>query len=205
MNCPNCGSTAVQPTGYCGACGQAATSPTAPPAPPAAPQASWPPQPYGDTPDPAGAYPAARLPPPVDPYAAADPLTPGGIPPQPYGMPAQPYGTPTQPYGTPTQPYSGTVPSQPYGPPLPYGVAPGQPFYNPYAAAPETTSIAFSVTAFVLAGIAVLFVPILFGIVAIVFGLLARRRGERLGQLALRLASIATLVGLLFGVLVRFF
>ena len=200
MNCPHCGAAAVQPAGYCGACGQAVTSPTAPPAaPPApgAPQAAWSPQPYG-APDPT----AAPLSPPVDPYASAAPFPPGttpaGPPAQPYGPPPQPYGAPTQPYGVPTQPYGyGAAPQ--YGAPPPYGAPYPYQQYVP----PQSASIGFSVTAFVLAGIAVFFVPIVFGVAAIVFGSLARKRGERLGPLALKLAIIGTLVGFFFGALVR--
>ncbi|MCY1142532.1 hypothetical protein OWR29_31430 [Actinoplanes sp. Pm04-4] len=38
MTCVNCGSTAIQPNGWCGACGQPATPPVA-----AAPESAWPP------------------------------------------------------------------------------------------------------------------------------------------------------------------
>lgn len=54
-----------------------------------------------------------------------------------------------------------------------------------------------------LAAVAVLFVPVVFGVAAIIFGSVARRRGERLGQLALKLAVIGTAVGVLLGALLR--
>jgi hypothetical protein len=76
------------------------------------------------------------------------------------------------------------------------------PYLAPFAP-PQSAGIGFSITSFVLAAIAVLVLPIVFGVAAIVFGAVARKRGERRGQLAFKLAVIATIVGTIFGVLVR--
>jgi hypothetical protein len=188
MNCPHCGSPAVQPTGFCGGCGRSVNAPAGSARP-------------ADDPT------ALHYPPPVDPFAAEAPLT-GPDPLTPYGSPAEPYTPPPEPYSPPAEPYtpSSATPysaapppygSQPY-PPLAY---PGQPPY-PYAA-PQSSGQGFSITAFVFAAIAVFFVPIVFGLAAIAFAAVARRRGEQHAALAMKLAGAGMLLGIFFGYLVR--
>lgn len=254
MNCPHCGSTAVQPSGLCSACGRSVNSPAAPAStqddptalhyPPAvdpfdtaapltgsdglAPYAP-PAEPYSDHPysdHPYSARPTSAQPSPGGPTSsgpAPAPPYPGQQPPaQPY--PGQP--TPSQPYGSqplfgsqpsygsqpyPDQPQSQpgqSYPGQPY-PPQGYtgqqAPLPSQPPYyaaNPYAPR-QSAAQGFSITAFVLAAIAVFFIPIVFGLAAIVFAAAARRRGERYAQLAMRLAAAGLLLGIFFGYVFR--
>jgi hypothetical protein len=173
MTCPHCGSTAVRPTGVCGVCGRSINGAQA--------DAT-----------------ALHYPPAVDPFATEAPLIgPEPDPPAPT-QPHPPRQAPTQPYPGPSSaPYPEQPhPEQPY-PTQPY---PGQPPYygpNPYAAQPSAGQ-GFSITAFVLAAIAVFFVPIVFGLGAIVFAAAARRRNEQYGQLAMKLAVLGTALGLLF-------
>jgi hypothetical protein len=86
---------------------------------------------------------------------------------------------------------------------------PGQPMmpphFAPFPEARAATGVGFSVTAFVLAAVAVLILPIVFGVAAIIFGVIARKRGERLGALAMRLAIVGTALGALLGMLFRLF
>jgi hypothetical protein len=158
---------------------------------------------------------------PDQPYGQSAPGQPyGAYPGQPY--PGQPY--PGQPYPgqqypgqqypgqqTPGQPMAGQqVPSQPYpgqqypGQPMPgqpYGVPGAPPFYP--TGDRRVAGNGFSITAFVLAAIAIFIVPIAFGVGAIIFASVARRRREPYAPLALKLAVIGTLLGFLFGALVR--
>ncbi len=158
------------------------------------PSPPYPGQPAPGQPDPGQSYPGQ--PAPGQPYPGQP------YPGQPY--PGQPY--PGQPY--PGQPYPGqSYPGQPYpgqpypGQPAPYGMPGAPPFYGPNAS--PAAGNGFSITSFVLAAIAVFIVPIVFGVGAIIFAGVARRRRERFAPLALKLAVIGTLVGFLFGALVR--
>jgi hypothetical protein len=167
MTCSHCGSTAVGPNGYCTNCGQPASpSPSAWPAPGASAGQDHKRPPVG------AGY--SYGPPPADSY------------PPPYGIPTQATGPGTQPY------VNAAVP--PYGAPqgLPYAVPP-QP-YNPYPVAGRPVGNNFSIAAFVLAGVAFLLFPIL-GILGVIFGSVALRRGERWGKLGLILAIAGTVLG----------
>ncbi|GMA30354.1 hypothetical protein [Litorihabitans aurantiacus] len=119
-----------------------------------------------------------------------------------YGAPSDAPSAPT--YGAP----SDGVPAAPPAPYAqaqqnPYGAPQGQP--GPYAAAgggPVPTSWRVW-TAFPLAAIALLFLPPVFGGVAIVFSALALRRKEKLAQVALIVSIAATVVGLILGAIVN--
>ena len=131
------------------------------------------------------------------PYATAEapavgfPAAPGGT-----GYPAPGVLSTAGPVFAPgTGP--GFPPAAPYGSPPPYLVG-GQ-----FPAAPaERVGSGFSIAAFVLAAIAVLVLPVVFGLLAIIFGAVAMRRGEPRGRLALILAVAGTVVGFALGVLV---
>ncbi|XVU25201.1 DUF4190 domain-containing protein [Actinoplanes sp. CA-054009] len=76
---------------------------------------------------------------------------------------------------------------------MPYGASP--PPYHPYPPMPpRAAGNNFSIAAFVLAGVGLLLIPLL-GILGIVFGAVALRRGERLGKLGLILAIAGTVLG----------
>ena len=59
-----------------------------------------------------------------------------------------------------------------------------------------------SIITFVLSAIAILFLPIVFGIAGIVTGVFAVVRKERLGKIALVVAVVATVVGFVLGAIV---
>ncbi|HEY0530613.1 MAG TPA: hypothetical protein VGD29_03340 [Actinoplanes sp.] len=230
MNCPHCGSTAVQPSGTCSSCGRSVSAPSDPTAlhypPPVDPFATSAPltgtDPLAPYAPPADPYPAPNDPAANDPapnhqapnHPAANHPTSGQPGTQPPPGPPSPYGTqptPTQPYPgqpTPTQPYPGQpypgqpTPTQPY-PGQPAQQYPGQPYppqaYGQQPYPEQSTAQGFSITAYVLAAIAVFFVPIVFGLAAIIFAAVARRRGERNAQLAMRLAVAGMLLGFFLG------
>lgn len=95
----------------------------------------------------------------------------------------------THPYGQdPHQPAASTPPAGAAG----YG-----------AVAPAATGTpVLSIITFVLSAIAILFLPIVFGIAGIVTGIVAVVRKERLGKIALIVAIVATIVGFALGALV---
>jgi hypothetical protein len=75
--------------------------------------------------------------------------------------------------------------------------------------APATSGVArtgstpvLPIVSFVLSGIAVFFVPILFGIAAIVTAAIALSRRERLAKAALIVAIAATILGFVLGAVV---
>ena len=207
MTCMNCGSAAVRPDGWCGTCGRPATNPPS----------AWPP-PETTAATPPGSWPPPSLP-------AAGPAEPQAQPPawatdatmaapqawsaQPHdSQPSQPYGTqPPHPYGTQPAQLYGTQPAQPHGtqPAQPYGTQPPPYLVGnqyPYAPAEPATGNGFSIAAFVLAAIAVLFLPIVFGLLAVVFGAIAWRRGEPHGKLALILGVVGTVAGFALGAVI---
>jgi uncharacterized membrane protein len=67
---------------------------------------------------------------------------------------------------------------------------------------PPSKGNALSITAFVLAGVAVFLVPILFGPAAIACAIVGKVRKERLGIIALVVAIGCTLIGVLLGIVV---
>jgi hypothetical protein len=83
----------------------------------------------------------------------------------------------------------------------PYGQSPTGPTSTNAPAAVTGTPV-LSIITFVLSAIAVLFLPIVFGIAGIVTGVFAVVRKERLGKIALVVAVVATIVGFALGALV---
>ncbi|GGT06244.1 hypothetical protein ACIBIZ_44045 [Nonomuraea spiralis] len=59
-----------------------------------------------------------------------------------------------------------------------------------------------SIIGFVSAAVAVLFIPILFGLAGIVLGIVGHTRGESLGKWAAIAAAVCTVVGMILGALV---
>jgi hypothetical protein len=59
----------------------------------------------------------------------------------------------------------------------------------------------FSISGFVCAAVALLFVPVLFGVVGVVLGVIGRSRGERQGTWAAITAGLSTLAGMVLGYL----
>lgn len=99
----------------------------------------------------------------------------------------------THPYGQePHQPATSTPPAAPPAGAAGYGA--------PVAAGTGTPVL--SIITFVLSAIAILFLPIVFGIAGIVTGIVAVVRKERLGKIALIVAIVATVIGFALGALV---
>ncbi|MCG7288187.1 hypothetical protein MHY85_19715 [Cellulomonas sp. ACRRI] len=99
----------------------------------------------------------------------------------------------TQPYGQdPHRTTASTPPAQAPAGPAGYG-----------APAPAGTGTpVLSIITFVLSAIAILFLPIVFGLAGIVTGIVAVVRKERLGKIALIVAVVATVIGFALGALV---
>lgn len=86
----------------------------------------------------------------------------------------------------------------PAGPgPMPAGPmgAPGSPPWQPALAEPAKGKITAS---YVLSAIAVLFIPILFGPLAILLGYLAKNEGNPKGSTAMKVGAAATVIGFIF-------
>ncbi|SDS88659.1 hypothetical protein [Actinoplanes derwentensis] len=62
---------------------------------------------------------------------------------------------------------------------------------------------AFSIASFIFAAIALLFVPILFGVIAAVLASMAKKRGEKWATVALRVAVGAAGFGMVVGAIAR--
>lgn len=99
----------------------------------------------------------------------------------------------TQPYGQ--DPHRSTASTPPAAPPA------GPAGYGAPAPAGTGTPV-LSIITFVLSAIAILFLPIVFGLAGIVTGIVAVVRKERLGKIALIVAVVATVVGFALGALV---
>ena len=145
----------------------------------------------------------------------------------PDGQPVSPtppsYGQPTPPYGQPVSPapasyppgqLSGPQPIQPYpgqaqpygqGQGQPYGPGQGQPYQAayPYGPPPQQPPNRLSIVAFVLAAIALIILPIVFGVAGIACGAVALKRGERLGKPSLIVAIAATALSMIGGIFLR--
>lgn len=204
MPCTRCGSF-VQANGYCGTCGQpAAAAPTY--APPAE-QHSWPipatnpvAQPFPTTPrvgvvgqqswttKTAATVPQHGGPGYQDNIAAVSNTV------MPANTGAQSYA-PSSPWTTSGGAVAG--PGQPYAALPPYMVVP-QPGY-----AVPASGKAFSIAAFAFAAVALFIVPILFGVVSGLFATMAKKRGERWADIALRVAVASTGFGMVVGAIVR--
>jgi hypothetical protein len=118
------------------------------------------------------------------------------------GMPMPDAPQNQQPYAYPTpqpQPYAAaTVPAAYPGNPYPYVQT------TPYDSFPvhRTVGNGFSITAIVLGCIALLIVPIITGPAAIVFGGVAKSRGESRSTLALVIAIAGTVIGMIVGAII---
>lgn len=110
--------------------------------------------------------------------------TPTGQPPA--ASPASPYDAPA--YGTPAR----DLPAAPVADP--YSGA-----YTPVAPAGVQPMTWRTILAYVFGVIAVLFFPIIFGVLGIVFGALAVRRNEKTSRIALAVAIAGTVLGFIGG------
>ena len=82
-----------------------------------------------------------------------------------------------------------------------YGQGPSVPT-APGAAPRASSTPVLPIISFVLSAIALFFLPIVFGIAAIVLAAVALSRRERLAKVALVVAILATTIGMLLGFLV---
>ncbi|WP_336206626.1 hypothetical protein [Nonomuraea sp. LPB2021202275-12-8] len=77
------------------------------------------------------------------------------------------------------------------------------PYQPPYPQPPKAQSTpVLSIIGFVCAAIALLFIPILFGIAGIVLGIVGHTRGESLGKWAAITAGVTMIVGMVLGYIV---
>ena len=153
----------------------------------------------------------------TDPQTPQTPPVPPASPqvPSPYeGTPAS-YGQPVPsapPAGVPAAPPAGAPPVSPYEAPATYGTpaSPGAPQHgvpDPYAAGPYASSSAAgpqpmswrTILGYVFGVIAVLFFPIVFGVLGIVFAALAVKRQEKTAGIALGVAIAGTIIGFILG------
>ena len=67
---------------------------------------------------------------------------------------------------------------------------------------PNQGSNALSILAIIFGGISLLFLPIIFGPIAIVLAIIAKSRKERLSTVALIISIVGTVVGFILGALV---
>ncbi len=180
---------------------QPTAAPTPPPVPPVTPYSSTAPQ-SSVTPPAPSAYPPVP-PQPSTPQNNAAPQ-PGYTPPQsPYAAPQPGYMPPQSPYAAPQPGYTppqAPVPPQPpvYQPP--YASAPG--YYAPMQPK-KTNGFAVASLACGIAAIPMfccIWIPILLGVLAIVFGILSRRRDDRMPGIALA-GIICGAIGLILAVL----
>ena len=101
-----------------------------------------------------------------------------------YQLPAAPYGTPQDFVRPPGHgPYAGAYPQYAGYPPPPVARQGGH---------------AFSITAFVCGGIALLFLPFILGPLGIIFGFVANAKGDRIGKWAGVMSIATTVLGVAF-------
>ncbi len=81
-----------------------------------------------------------------------------------------------------------------------YGQGPSVP--TPAASPRAGSTPVLPIVSFVLSAVAVFFLPIVFGIAAIVLAAIALSRRERLAKVALVVAILATVIGMVLGALV---
>jgi hypothetical protein len=153
------------------------------------------------------------------PWAATRPAPMSPEPASPYATPAPPPAGPASPYDTPATPYtnpSSAVPPPPpapgtWPPPPPYGQVPpppgqhqmgyGQPpWLQPV---PPAATNKLSTAAFICGGLAVLVLPIIFGVAAIICAYRAAKRKETRAGAAMAVAIIGTILGFIFGYFAR--
>jgi hypothetical protein len=122
---------------------------------------------------------------------------PGTTPPV-YGQPQTPYGQ--QPAGA--QP---PVHGQPSGYQPPGYQQPGYPQWGrpPGHGTPADPGIGFSIAGIVLGAVAFLICPPLFGGVGLVFGFVARSKGERLANAAIIVAALGLVIGMILSLAIN--
>lgn len=99
--------------------------------------------------------------------------------------------------------------ARPQWSPPPEQPGPAPPYDQPYGQAghgapPKSGSGVqiLSIIGFVFAAIALLFIPILFGLIGIVLGIVGHTRGESLGKWAAVASGVTMILGMLIGFLV---
>ncbi|TDD18771.1 hypothetical protein [Nonomuraea diastatica] len=94
---------------------------------------------------------------------------------------------------TSPEPPHGDEPPPRWSQPPPYSQPPQQ---------PRPANQVLSIIGFLCAAVAVLFVPIVFGLAGIVLGIVGHTRGEPLGKWAAVAAGVGMILGFLLGILV---
>ncbi|MEO3885283.1 hypothetical protein [Nonomuraea sp. B5E05] len=94
---------------------------------------------------------------------------------------------------TSSEPPHGDEPPPPWSQPPPYPQPPHQ---------PRPAGQVLSIIGFVCAAVAVLFIPILFGLAGIVLGIVGHTRGEPLGKWAAVAAGVGMILGFVLGIVV---
>ncbi|MEO3804609.1 hypothetical protein [Nonomuraea sp. B1E8] len=94
---------------------------------------------------------------------------------------------------TPSEPPHGDEPPAAWSQPPPYSQPPHQ---------PRPANQVLSIIGFVCAAVAVLFIPILFGLAGIVLGIVGHTRGEPLGKWAAVAAGVGMILGFVLGIVV---
>ena len=84
----------------------------------------------------------------------------------------------------------------------PPGDDPGRPPPPAPARRPRVSDQVLSIIGFVCAAIALLFIPILFGIIGIVLGIVGHTRGEALGKWAAIASAVTMVGGMILGIIV---
>ncbi|WP_327092041.1 hypothetical protein OIE66_15830 [Nonomuraea sp. NBC_01738] len=104
---------------------------------------------------------------------------------------------------TPNNPPPGEEPPQWSAPPPPPGPGPAPAYQQPYGEPPKARSGAqvLSIIGFVCAAIALVFIPILFGIAGIVLGVVGHTRGEPLGKWTAVTSGVTMILGMVIGYL----
>ncbi|GAA0965900.1 hypothetical protein GCM10009555_006440 [Acrocarpospora macrocephala] len=124
---------------------------------------------------------------------------------------------PTQPpqpqpgsYGQQLPPYDPGAPLPPqqpgyqYPPPPPYGQQQPGPYYGQqYGKPPVSGTQTMSIIAFVMAAIALLILPPIFGAIGIALGVIGHRRGEKLGSAAAITSGVCLVLGMIFSYMVN--
>jgi len=70
------------------------------------------------------------------------------------------------------------------------------------SAHPRTESNTLSIIAIVMGAIAVIFAPIIFGLIGIVLGVIAKVKGERLSTWGIVVPIVGTIAGIILGLIV---
>ncbi|MFQ6325780.1 hypothetical protein ACLMAL_06520 [Nocardia sp. CWNU-33] len=162
-------------------------------APPAQPGSA--PQPTGSAPQPTGDAPQPTGDAPQPPDAGSPSLAKEPEPLQPSGTE---WATPAA-GGPDNYPQTGAPQESRYGGFPAYTQQP----YQEYGAAPQRSGAQiYSIIAFVCAALSLLFCPILFGPAGIILGVIGRNKGESLGKVAVIVAAVAMVIGIVVSYIV---